>query len=148
MIIFDLNDKDELVVQPTGSRNQFFKALDYIKRINGSSYNPDIKEWTIPKSMSNIKRIQNKFMTGSNYDIYELSGTKAPYVNTSADIFLKEIDGNIKEFMRDKEINSLNLTLKDFQKLGVSTAIHFLEKENGFLIADDMGLGKQFRLWQ
>jgi len=142
MIIFDLNDKDELVVQPTGSRNQFFKALDYIKSINGSSYNPDIKEWTIPKNMSNIKRIQNKFMTGSNYDIYELSGTKAPYVKTSADIFLKEIDGNIKKFMRDKEINSLNLTLKDFQKLGVSTAIHFLEKENGFLIADDMGLGK------
>lgn len=142
MIIFDINDNDELVVQPAGTRNQFFEALDYIKKIPGSSYNPEIKEWTIPKNMSTIKKIQAAFLTGSNYDIYELAGVKAPYVKTSADIFLEEINDNIKGFMEANYVNTLNLTLKDFQKLGVSTAIHFLKKDRGFLIGDDMGLGK------
>lgn len=142
MIILDLNERNELVAESKGTRDQFYKGINYIKGIKGASYDAETKKWILPRSMSIIKQLKANFLVGSQFDIYELAGVKAPRIPSAADIFLNEINGDITKFMNDFKVNTLNLILRDFQKLGVSTALYFLLKDNGFLIADDMGLGK------
>jgi len=142
LIILNINEKNELIANINGTRDNFLKEVNYIKNIHGAKFDKENKAWILPRSLNIIKQLKNKFVIGSNFDIYELANIKAPYIETSVDIFLNEINGDIKKFMEKFKVNNLNLELKDFQKLGVSTALYYLLEDNGFLIADEMGLGK------
>lgn len=143
MLLLDLNDDNELTVNIRGSKDDFYKELDYIKKINGSTFDPETKLWKIPRSYKVIKQLYNKFHVGANYNIYKLAGLEEPKVNSAVDLFIDDINQDVNTYVENKKLDDLKLGLKDFQKLGVATANYYLEnKGKGFLIGDDMGLGK------
>ena len=110
--------------------------------MNGARFDRENRVWVLPRSMKTINDLKKNFLVGSSCDFYELAGVKTPRVDNALDIFLEEINGDINDFIKEFQIDTLKLGLKDFQKLGVSLALYFLLKDNGFLIADEMGLGK------
>ena len=142
MIILKLNENNELIASINGKEEEFYRTVNYLKNMNGARFDRENKVWVLPRSMKTINDLKKNFLVGSSYDFYELAGVKAPRVDNALDIFLEEINGDINGFIKEFQIDTLKLGLKDFQKLGVSLALYFLLKDNGFLIADEMGLGK------
>ena len=141
MIKFVVKD-GRLGAKIKGNSKQFNNALDYLKNYTNATYNPDSNLWILPRDLDIIEKIQKKFYTASDVNIYKLADIEQPHFKTSAEIFDEEKSKSIEELTEYFDLESLGFTLKDFQLIGVLTALYRLYLDGGFLIGDSMGLGK------
>lgn len=111
-------------------RNVFFAILNNVKDIPGRVYNKDTKKWSIPYTVSGIKRIQEMGF------ILDQEVKKWFYENTNESYLKKKNE----KFDPEKLTAHLGIDLlRSFQKEGIA----FIEQMNGrALIGDEMGLGK------
>ncbi len=115
----------------TGDKNKFFNTVDTIKNISGRKYHGQIKQWSIPKSKTNIKNVMEMGF------ILDAELKKWYQEQTDPNEIAKK-QKKVDPVVLSKKVD-LNDIMYPYQKEGLS----FLEQMNGRgLLGDDMGLGK------
>lgn len=140
MLILDRVDK-KLEVSIKGSSDEFYRGLDYIKKIDDAIYDDKEKVWKINPDKNILKEMNKKFKVAYKKDRYTLMNEPSPNIKTPLHFIQEEYD-DIKKYYNSFDFGKMKDIPHSFQKVGIAAALYCLEKYKGFLCLDDVGLGK------
>lgn len=123
------------------NRNNFNRAINFIKKNSVCNYDPENKEWLVKPDKDFIDKLTEEFDTSFKRSYYQLLDKPEPITDTPPRL-IKEEYGDLKEYYNRYDYGNIGSYLFDFQKIGVISGLYTINKYNGFLLADDVGLGK------